>query len=86
MRVVCRVWSRSHTQSRQRNVLLRVARADSQVCKVLVLPVTDMSSTFGESAYVDVRAKRKPERTPERVSELSAQVRTLGLTRLLALC
>ena len=48
------------------------------MCKVLVLPVTDMNSTFGESVYVDVRAKRKPDRTPERVSELSAQVRTLG--------
>lgn len=83
----CRVWGLE--SDRRSEDLLREARADCQVCKVLVLSVTDMNSTFGESVYVDVRAKRKPDRTPERVSELSAQVPTpcLGLPRsLLALC
>ena len=41
------------------------------MCKVLVIPAGDMSCAFeGESVYVDVRAKRKADRTPERVTEL----------------
>mmetsp|Transcript_31610 Transcript_31610/g.80155 ORF Transcript_31610/g.80155 Transcript_31610/m.80155 type:complete len:109 (-) Transcript_31610:217-543(-) len=51
-------------------------QATPQVMKVLCLPVTD-ESTLGEDVYVDVRAKAKPERTPEVVQKASEEIAAL---------
>eukprot|EP00927_Polykrikos_kofoidii_P066559 TRINITY_DN62140_c0_g1_i1.p2 TRINITY_DN62140_c0_g1~~TRINITY_DN62140_c0_g1_i1.p2 ORF type:complete len:109 (-),score=21.94 TRINITY_DN62140_c0_g1_i1:156-482(-) len=42
--------------------------ATPQVLKVLNVPVHD-ESTIGEDVFVDIRAKAKPERTPEVVEK-----------------
>eukprot|EP00933_Yihiella_yeosuensis_P022034 TRINITY_DN1733_c0_g1_i1.p1 TRINITY_DN1733_c0_g1~~TRINITY_DN1733_c0_g1_i1.p1 ORF type:complete len:114 (+),score=22.39 TRINITY_DN1733_c0_g1_i1:109-450(+) len=47
-----------------------------EVMKVLSLPVHDCS-TSGEDVYVDIRAKAKPDRTPDVVNEACKQTAAL---------
>mmetsp|Transcript_34360 Transcript_34360/g.65663 ORF Transcript_34360/g.65663 Transcript_34360/m.65663 type:complete len:142 (-) Transcript_34360:60-485(-) len=47
----------------------QIWQVPGDVMKVMVIPVADWSESFeGESVYVDVRAKKKPDRTPEVVN------------------
>merc|ERR1712159_77514 len=49
--------------------LQRIWKVPAEVLKVLVLPLHDEASAFPEEdVYVDIRAKAKPERTPEVVN------------------
>lgn len=50
--------------------------ATPQVMKVLCIQVTDESTT-GEDVYVDIRAKAKPDRTPEVVQKACEETAAL---------
>mmetsp|Transcript_11078 Transcript_11078/g.25174 ORF Transcript_11078/g.25174 Transcript_11078/m.25174 type:complete len:108 (-) Transcript_11078:259-582(-) len=60
----------------QRLVAIWNVESTPQVLKVLSLPVVD-ESTQGEDVYVDIRAKAKPERTPQVVEEACRRTASL---------
>jgi hypothetical protein len=60
------------------NAFGKIWAVPADVMKVLVIPVADWNESFeDETVYLDVRAKKKLERTPELVQQHLQEVRRL---------